>query len=250
MDSDLIRLDYNRRVPRLPLPRLHAAAVAALLTAALPALRAQAPDPDPARFAAEIRDFASWDERNSPPDNAVLFVGSSTIRLWPTADRFPGLPVINRGFGGSQISDVNHYLDVTVLKYRPAVVVLYAGDNDIAAGKTPVRVLEDYRRFVTRVLASRADTDIIFIAVKPSASRWALWPAMREANALVRRYADTHPRLHYADIVPATLGPGGEPRADFFLQDRLHLSPAGYDAWTKVVAQAIAAVRPAAGAGR
>jgi lysophospholipase L1-like esterase len=221
-----------------------AAALALVLTAARPA--AQAPAPDPQRFAAEIQAFAEWDQRNTTPADAVLFVGSSTIRLWPTAERFPGRTVINRGFGGSQLSDVDHYLDVTVLKYRPAVVVLYAGDNDIAAGKTPQRVLQDYQQFVTRVMASRGDTEIIFIAIKPSPSRWALWPSMREANARVRAYSDGHPRLHYADIVPATLASDGQPRPELFLADRLHLSAAGYDAWTTVLRATLDAVRPAA----
>ena len=220
------------------------AALAFVLTAARPA--AQAPAPDPQRFAAEIQAFAGWDQRNTAPADAVLFVGSSTIRLWPTAERFPERAVINRGFGGSQLSDVDHYLDVTVLKYRPAIVVLYAGDNDIAAGKTPQRVLQDYQQFVTRVLAARADTDIVFIAIKPSPSRWSLWPSMREANALVKAYSESRPRLHYADIVPATLGSDGQPRPELFLADRLHLSPAGYDAWTTVLRATLQAVRPAA----
>jgi lysophospholipase L1-like esterase len=208
---------------------------------------AQAVNPDPARFAAEISAFATWDTRNAAPANGVLFVGSSTIRMWPTAVRFPDLPVINRGFGGSHISDVNHYLDQTVLKYSPAVVVLYAGDNDIADKKSSRRVLEDYQQFVTRVVAARATTDIIFIAIKPSPSRWALWPAMREANALVKAYADAHPRLHYVDIVPPMMGADDQPRPELFVADRLHLSPAGYDEWTRVLATVIAAVRSTAG---
>ena len=219
--------------------------IAAALLACWPAAqRAQAVDPDPARFAAEIRAFAEADEKAPPPVRAVLFVGSSTIRLWPTAARFPDWPIINRGFGGSHISDVMHYLDVTVLKYAPDVIVFYAGDNDIADGKTPQRVLEDYRRFVDRVHAAVPATDIIFVPIKPSGLRWALWPTMREANGLIRTYTDGHRRLHYADVVPVTLGPDGQPKPELFLADRLHLSPAGYDEWTPIVAKAIAAVRP------
>ncbi len=217
---------------------------AAALLACWPAVqRAQAVDPNPARFAGEIAAFAEADTKAAPPAHAVLFVGSSTIRLWPTASRFPEWPVINRGFGGSHISDVLHYLDVTVLKYQPDVVVFYAGDNDIADGKTPERVLEDYQRFVERVHAALPATDIIFVPIKPSGLRWALWPTMREANGSIKTYSDSHPRLHYADVVPVTLGPDGQPKPELFLADRLHLSPAGYDQWTPVVARAIAAVR-------
>jgi hypothetical protein len=149
-------------------------------------VRAQVADPDPARFAAEIRAFEAADQKNTPPSDAVLFVGSSSIRLWPTADRFPGLTVINRGFGGSHISDVNFYLRQTVLRYGAPVVLLYAGDNDIGAGKAPERVLGDYQAFVTEVHAARPDTEILFIAVKPSLARWNLWPAARAFNDLIR----------------------------------------------------------------
>ncbi len=241
---DLIRPGYNRAVRHhhgLPwAARLVAAALIASWPATVPA---QTADPDPARFAAEMNAFAEADAKAAAPSNAVLFVGSSTIRLWPTAVRFPDLPVINRGFGGSHISDLNHYLDVTVLKYAPDVVVFYAGDNDIAAGKTPQRVLGDYRRFVERVQAAKPETAIVFVAIKPSPSRWTLWPTMREANALIKAYASSRPRLFYADVVPATLGADGQPRPELFQADRLHLSPAGYDQWTPVVAEAIAAAR-------
>jgi lysophospholipase L1-like esterase len=244
MTLDLIRPGYNRAVRENPvLPRVVRLLAAIVLLTWPAAVPAQTPDPDPARFAAEMRAFAEADGKTPAPPNAVLFVGSSTIRLWPTAVRFPDLPVINRGFGGSHISDVNHYLDVTVLKYAPDVVVLYAGDNDIAAGKSPQRVLEDYRRFVERVQAAKAQTEIIFIAIKPSPSRWTLWPAMREANALIRAYSATRPRLHYADVVPATVGADGQLRPELFQADMLHLNPAGYDQWTPVVARAIAAAR-------
>jgi len=93
-------------------------------------------NPDPARFAAEIERFAASDRQHAVPADGVLFVGSSSIRMWPTAESFPGLPVINRGFGGSHVSDVNHFAERVVLKYSPRVIVFYAGDNDVAAGKS------------------------------------------------------------------------------------------------------------------
>jgi lysophospholipase L1-like esterase len=204
---------------------------------------AQVADPDPARFAAEIQAFAEWDEKNAVPTHAVLFAGGSSIRLWNTASRFPGLPVINRGFGGSHISDVNHFVKATVLNYAPDVVVFYAGDNDISAGKGKDRVLADYKTFVARVLSAKPDTDIIFIAIKPSLARWAQWPLMRETNEAVKAYSATNRRLHFADIAPPMLGADGRPRPELFVQDGLHMTPAGYDAWTKVVTASIAAVR-------
>lgn len=220
------------------------AIAAALAILSVPRLTwAQVADPDPARFASEIQAFAQWDEKNAVPMHGVLFAGSSSIRLWNTAARFPGLPVINRGFGGSHISDVNHFVKETVLNYAPDVVVFYAGDNDLSAGKTKDRVLADYKKFVTRVLAAKPDTDIIFIAIKPSLARWEQWPLMRETNEAVKTYSAANPRLHYADIAPPMLGADGKPRPELFVQDGLHMTPAGYDAWTKVLAPAIAAAR-------
>src|SRR5215212_771989 len=91
----------------------------------------------PARFEAEIAAFESWDHQNAVPRDAILFVGSSTIRLWQTADGFPDLPVINRGFGGSTIPDVSRFAERIVFKYKPRTIVFYAGDNDIAASRAP-----------------------------------------------------------------------------------------------------------------
>ena len=227
-----------RRLARLSVP-------VALL--AFPALaRGQVADPDPARFADAIARFEQWDSQNSFPERSVLFVGSSSIVGWPTAKRFPALPVINRGFGGSQISDVNHFIEQTVLKYRPEVVVFYTGNNDIQADKSPAQVLRDYQRFVDAVLARESDTEIIFISIHPSIARWDRWPRMREANALVEAYSATSPRLHYVDISAAMLGSDGRPMPQLFVADGLHLTAAGYDVWTPIVARAIASVRAAA----
>jgi lysophospholipase L1-like esterase len=215
--------------------------VGGLLLSMPPAAWAQAVAEAPARFKAEIDAFVQWDHKNAVPDHPILFVGSSTIRMWPTHDRFPALPVINRGFGGSQIPDVNEYVQETTLKYRADTIVFYAGDNDINAGRTPAQVLADYRTFVDRVLAAKADTRIIFIAIKPSLARWALWSKMQEANTLVERYSATNPHLRYLDLSPQMLGADGRPRPELLLQDGLHMTPAGYDIWTAAVATALAA---------
>jgi lysophospholipase L1-like esterase len=216
---------------------------ACLCLAGLPAA-AQTVDPDPARFAADIDAFRQWDTKNAVPVDGVLFVGSSTIRLWPTATRFPNAPVINRGFGGSQISDVNHYVEDVVLRYRPAVVVFYAGDNDINAGKSPERVAADYREFTMKVLAARADTRIIFLAIKPSPARWALWPRMQEANERIRSYSlGRAAQLLYVDVATPMLTAADQTQAHLYVDDGLHMTPAGYDIWTRVLAPVIAQAR-------
>lgn len=207
-------------------------------------LAAQTAAPDPARFKTDIDAFREWDSKNAAHADSVLFVGSSTIRLWPTADRFPGLPVINRGFGGSQIPDVNHYIQDVVLKYRPAVVVFYAGDNDINAGRTPDQVVADYRQFVLKVLEVRADTRIVFLAIKPSPARWALWPKMREANDRIQSYSLGRPtRLIFVDVATPMLTADGQTQPHLYVEDGLHMTAAGYDLWTRILAPVLTQVR-------
>jgi lysophospholipase L1-like esterase len=193
-------------------------------------------DPDPARFDSEITAFENWDRQNSAPREAVLFVGSSSIRMWQTAESFPDLPLINRGFGGSHISDVNHFADRIVLKYRPRVIVFYAGDNDIAGGKSPQQVCDDFQGFVQLVRPRIGDTQIVFISIKPSPARWKLWPQAQEANALIAEFSKRDGNLLFVDIAPPMLDSDGEPRRDIFLDDGLHLNPKGYKLWTRILA--------------
>ncbi|RPJ36412.1 MAG: hypothetical protein EHM35_08155 [Planctomycetaceae bacterium] len=199
----------------------------------------RAVDPDPNRFAGEIKAFAEWDSKNAVPAEPVLFVGSSSIRMWRTHDCFPSLPVVNRGFGGSHISDVLHFADRLVFPYRPRVIVFYAGDNDIAAGKSAQRVFEDYRKFVGIAHAKLPEARIIFLSIKPSESRWSLWPEMKKANELVQGLSGKDGRLFFADLATPLLGADGRPRNELLLGDKLHLSPAGYAVWAQALAPAL-----------
>ncbi len=194
-----------------------------------------APNPDPARFEEAISRFEAWDRQNSFADNAVLFVGSSSIRGWATREYFPTMRVINRGFGGSHISDVNHFAARVVFPYKPRVIAFYAGDNDIADGKSPEQVRDDYQAFVKLVRAKLPATRVIFIAIKPSLSRWEQWGRMHEANALIRELTRHDDRLLYADIAPPMLGDDGKPRKELFVKDGLHLNSTGYKLWTGVL---------------
>jgi lysophospholipase L1-like esterase len=194
-----------------------------------------ATNPDAARFETEIRAFESWDAQNSYPVNAILFVGSSSIRMWQTAVSFPDLPVINRGFGGSCVSDVNHFADRIVLKYKPRTIVFYAGDNDIAAGKSPQQVFEEFRAFTKLVYDGLPETRIIWLPIKPSIDRWKLWPLMQEANASVKALAEWDEKLDYVDTATPMLTAGNKPRLDLFLDDGLHLNERGYVLWTAIL---------------
>jgi len=189
--------------------------------------------PEANRWEEAIRQFEEWDSKNTYASDAVLFVGSSSIRMWRTRECFGDLPVINRGFGGSQICDVNYFAHRIVLPYRPKVIVFYAGDNDIAAGKSPQRVFDDYRQFVQLVHDAQPKTRIIFVSIKPSGSRWSLWPEMKTANLLIKEFCEKDGRLFFFDAATPLLGDDGRPNAELFLSDQLHLNSKGYKIWTE-----------------
>ena len=195
----------------------------------------QQADPDPLRFKQEIDEFSKWDRKNSVPDDATLFVGSSSIRMWATNKSFGDMKVINRGFGGAHIYDVIYYAERIVLPYKPKVIVFYAGDNDIAGGKSPQRVFDDYQKFVKIVHKKLPKTRIIFITIKPSRSRWSLWPRMKEANTMIGNLCKTDRRLFFADAATGLLGEDGKPKEELFLKDQLHLSEQGYKLWTSIL---------------
>jgi len=192
-------------------------------------------NPDPNRFAKEIASFAEWDSKNAIPAHPILFVGSSSIRMWKTHESFPQWPVVNRGFGGSHISDVVHFSDRIVVPYAPKLIVFYAGDNDVGGGKSASRVLCDYKRFVELVQAKLPDTAIVFIGIKPSGKRWALWPEMNKANNLIKAFSEKSGRLFFADLGTPLLAADGKPDDSLFRDDRLHLNPKGYHIWTETL---------------
>ena len=193
-------------------------------------------DHDSSRWEKYIARFEAADKKQMPQPDGVLFIGSSSIRMWKTLEQdFAGLPVINRGFGGSQIADSNHFAERIVHPYKPRQIVLYAGDNDVAGGKSPERVLADFQQFLKTVRAKLPKVRVSFIAIKPSLSRWKLSGKMAMANSLVRDACGKDKRLDYIDIWLPMLGDNGKPRPDLFLGDGLHLNAKGYALWTSIV---------------
>ena len=187
------------------------------------------------QWATEMTAFEEQDKRVPPAPGGVVFVGSSSIRLWDLARSFPGLPVINRGFGGSQISDAVAHIELLVLRHKPRIVIFYAGDNDLATGKTPDAVAADFKAFVDKVHAQLPQARIAFIGIKPSIQRWALIGKVREANGLVRTHCESDDRLGFVDVDGPMLGWDEKPRKDLLVADGLHLSPKGYELWTTLV---------------
>ena len=183
-----------------------------------------------------IQAFEAQDRLQPPPEGAALFVGSSSIGGWDLPRWFPDRVVINRGFGGSDLCDSVHFAERIILRYRPKVVVVYAGDNDIAGGKPPEEVAADFAALVDKVLIPLPHTRVVFIGIKPSLARWHLVDKVRQANADIMAIAATHERIDYVDVDEAMLGPDGTPRPELFRDDGLHMTDGGYEIWTSLVA--------------
>jgi lysophospholipase L1-like esterase len=191
----------------------------------------------PAQWAEAIDKFTTADATNPPAPGGVVFIGSSSIVKWTSLKKdFPGVPVINRGFGGSQLADSVAYVDRIVIPYKPRTVVLYAGDNDLQAGKTPETVFADFQAFVSKIHAALPKARVVFIAIKPSPSRWKIKDKVVATNALIAAACAQDPRLAFADVYTPMLNAQGEPRPELFIQDMLHMNEAGYAVWKPVVA--------------
>lgn len=191
------------------------------------------------RWETEIAGIEQRLRSNPPPKDGVVFAGSSSIRLWNLNKSFPGKNYINVGFGGSEIRDSTHFADRVIIPLAPRTIVFYAGDNDIAKKRTPEQVRDDFTAFVNRIHAQLPKTKIVYLPVKPSLARWKLYEVQKSANALVKSVCEKDVRLVYVDLVSITLGGDGLPRPEFFVKDGLHLSEAGYAAWTEAVKKAI-----------
>jgi lysophospholipase L1-like esterase len=184
-----------------------------------------------ARWEKEIAAYEKQDREKPPAKGGIVCVGSSTVRLWNLAKSFPGVDAINRGFGGSQLADSVHFAPRLVLKHEPRLVVLYAGDNDLAAGKTPEQVAADFRAFAEAVHRQLPKTRILYIAIKPSVKRWNLIDKARAANAMIEEACKKDERLTIIDLGKPLLGEDGRPKPELFRADGLHLNEKGYALW-------------------
>jgi len=186
-------------------------------------------------FAKEIEAFEAKDKLNSPPENEIVLVGSSSIRLWKSTEAFPDLKIINRGFGGSQMSDSVRYADRIILPYKPRIVVVFAGGNDINAKKTPEQVVEDFKALVAKIHGALPKTKIYYISINPNVARKSQEPKCRKANELIEQFTKSDPRLGYIDTAGHMCGEDGGPRPEILRQDGLHLNDDGYKIWNEVV---------------
>ncbi|MEH3087189.1 MAG: SGNH/GDSL hydrolase family protein [Xylophilus ampelinus] len=190
--------------------------------------------------------FAAADRAQAPGHGGVLFVGSSTIRMWSQlAQDFRQMPVvINRGFGGSTMADCNYFARQLVTQYKPRQVLVYAGDNDLAEGRSPAQVLQSFEEFVRHVRAELPDARISYISIKPSPSRAGLMPKVRETNTLIAAHVRTLSNAEYIDIFTPMLSEDGKARAELYGADMLHMNSAGYALWRGVIASHLPASIP------
>jgi lysophospholipase L1-like esterase len=196
------------------------------------------------RWEPAIREFERQDAVNPPPRGEIVFVGSSSIVGWDVQASFPDLGCINRGFGGSYMEDAARYADRIVVPYRPRVVVVYSGDNDIAHGRTPDQVIAAARSLVADLHAKLPETRIVLISIKPSPRRWHLFAKMQEANRGLAALARNDAQVRFVDVTAAMLGADGNPRPELYVDDGLHLTPAGYALWASLVRPELDAVPP------
>lgn len=224
-----MRLLHRRALPSF------AAALLILCNTAIPTHAQTAAPPKADRWEAGIQKFEAEDRAQPPVPGGNLFMGSSSIVRWPIAKSFPDLPCTNRGFGGSTFPDQLKYMDRIIPRQQPAVIVLYCGDNDLARGRTPEQVRNDYEQFVSRARQSVPDVKIVYIAIKPSGKRWANRANIVKANDLIQQaQAETGNEI-YIDVWEPMLNADGTPNLELLVADQLHMSDAGYAIWNKLV---------------
>jgi lysophospholipase L1-like esterase len=212
-----------------------AGCIAFLLLASLPVCVVAGPN-GASRWEPEIAAFERSDKTNLPPVRANLFVGSSSIRLWTNlVHDFPAHQVINRGFGGSELSDAIYYFDRIVAKYQPRTIVLFAGSNDINSGKSPEQVFADFKEFASKVAQELPETRLAYISISTSPSRFGQVENVRSANRLIAEFIKAHQNMEFIDVFPAMLDVDGKPKAEIYQKDKLHLNAAGYAIWQKLV---------------
>lgn len=188
------------------------------------------------KWESTIQEFEKGDRQTPPPKAPIVFVGSSSFAFWTDVQRyFPKKPILNRGFGGSELSDVLHYADRVILAYKPSQVVIYAGENDLASGgKTPADVYTLFTQLFTKIRQAQPNVPIAFVALKPSPSRWKLKAQQDEANRLIQEYLARQRRAAFVNVVPVMLDPAtGRPKPQLFKPDSLHMTADGYQLWAE-----------------
>ena len=208
--------------------------LAVLLYFSLPGVSQDSEGPE--RFEESIQQFEQQDKEIPFPNGAVLFVGSSSIKIWDSLDEdFPGVTAINRGFGGSQFSDLLYYISRVVTCYNPSKIFIYEGDNDISAGKKPKDILNEAKQVRQAIARKLPGVPVLFIAAKPSVARWKLRKKYMQLNSELSLYAGSTPYTGFVNVWSPAMDASGEVMKDIFLEDNLHMNAKGYAIWKKAI---------------
>lgn len=192
------------------------------------------------RWAKELRAFDAQDATNPPPRKPIVFTGSSSFRLWQELPQdFPGLRVMNRGFGGSQLSDVREHFERLILRYQPRQVVIYCGGNDLNAKKPVAEVVADLKDVVNRIHRELPQTKVAYVSIALNPARWDQREQVIAANAAIAEFMAQDRRRQFIDVTTAMLGPDGLPKPDIFVADRLHMNRKGYELWKPIIGPAL-----------
>ncbi len=187
---------------------------------------------DSSNWEKSIADFEARDVTNRPPENCIVFVGSSSIAMWKSLKGdFPGLPVVNRGFGGSHLADSVNFAHRIITPYKPRQVVVYAGGNDISSKKPPELVYGDFVALAQKIRRNLPNARISYISIAGNPNRWEQVEQVKQANSMIQRYCDTHKNMDFINVFPLMLGPDGLPKPGIFLADQLHMNEKGYAIW-------------------
>jgi lysophospholipase L1-like esterase len=185
-------------------------------------------------FIAEIKAFEKQDSISMPAKGQILLVGSSTFRFWVTSkEDLVGYPTINRGFGGSQMSDMNFYFDRIVSKYEPKFILVYEGDNDLAANESPQSIFDDFKIFAEKVKTQLPNTKVGYCSIRPSIARTNIRDKQIEVNQLIENFCKKNIGFYFVDIYKEFFLQNGDLMPDVFVSDKLHLNKQGYEIWTK-----------------
>ena len=186
----------------------------------------------------EIQAFKKQDSINPPPKNAIVFTGSSSFRMWNSLQNdFSGYTIINRAFGGSTLPDVIRYANDVIFKYQPKQVVIYCGDNDLAANDSVsgATVASRFQQLYKMIRKKLPDVPVVYVSIKPSPSRAQLMPKMEEANRLIKDFLAKEKNTSFVDVYHLMLEPDGSPKKELFLEDNLHMKPSGYVIWQQAI---------------
>lgn len=214
--------------------------VAATALLAAPQLVCQAVVGDSLRSLADIERFEAADRAHFPAPGSIVFAGSSSIARWETLEKdFASLPVLNRGIGGYTLYDNVQSFDRVILPYKPPVIVLYSGENDLAEGRSPRQVFQSFQDFVTLVHAKLPATRMVVVSIKPSIARWSMTDSIRVTNRLIQDCVGRDKQLQYVDVFTPMLDASGQVRRELFVEDGLHMNARGYAIWSTLIKPAL-----------